>query len=133
MKDSSKRYAPFEEADTLITPESALRLFQGGKVLFFGAIALLASVVEIPLGIFTHGIAEFISNVWEKSFTYVVTVFTVLAALPLVLSLGSAILSCAFYKASKKSFHDRLGLGAAIFSIVLCCLSIALYALSFFA
>ena len=103
------------------------------KVLLFGVIALFMAIIEIPLGIFVHTGAEFISVVWEKSFAYVMTVLTVLISIPMVVSLFLAIFSLIIYRSSKRSTYDHVGLAAAILSMVICAVGIALYTASFFA
>ena len=103
------------------------------KVLLFGVIALFMAIIEIPLGIFVHTGAEFISVVWEKSFAYVMTVLTVLVSIPMAVSLIFAVFALIMYKASKRSMNDQIGLAAAILSTVIGAVSIALYTASFFA
>jgi len=103
------------------------------KTLLFGVIALFMVIIEIPLGIFVHPGAELISIVWEKTFTYVVTVLTVLISIPMVFSLFFAVFSLIMYRSSKRSVYDHVGLTATILSMMVCAVGITLYVLSFFA
>ena len=99
MKDNPNRQFSFEEATIYSNQKKLWQIFSRSKVLLSGCVALFISVIEIPFGIFVHSIADFISNVWEKSFAYVVTVLTVLFAVPMVVSLILTVFS--FFELSK--------------------------------
>ena len=123
----------FEQETSCQNEEKIARKMLGtSKVLLFGVIALFMAIIEIPLGIFVHTGAEFISIVWGQSFAYVITVLTVLVSIPMVLSLFFAVLALIVYKASQRSMNDQIGLAAAILSTVICVAGIALYTASFF-
>ena len=134
MKDNFSPFFSFEKPKDAQRGDKKPFSFLGeSRGLLLGAIALIIAVIELPLGLFVHTSAEFISMFWEKNFAYVITVFSVLLSIPLIASLLLSACALFVYRTTEKNLYDRAGVVTAILSIILCAVDITLYVLSFFA
>ena len=100
--------------------------FQNEKPLFFGLIALVVAMINLPFGIFMNLSTEAITKIFESSASQWIAVLCVISCVIICASITLGILSICYFSKSKKNSNDVVGLAVAIFSFAICVIGVVL-------
>ncbi len=103
---------------------------KGKKPLLLGVIALVASVINLPLAFFINLSIDFLDATEAAGSTYWLVVLYVFASLLLAASVTSGVCSTVSFAKGEKNSLNSAGLIMSIFSFVICLTCIILNILS---
>ena len=125
FKDNTFSASMNEEAPIIeISHVPSLHFLKNNKPLFFGVLAFLISLINIPFGIFMNLSTEFLIKIFEVNASHWISVLFVFSACIITASLTFSILALVCYPKSKKAAYDKIGIAISILTFAICAIGI---------